>query len=177
MVSNSIDDFGSGNASLRELGQLPIDTLKIDGSLVRDIATDARQGQLAAAIVTLAHSLQLRVVAEGVESREQLAFLRGAGCDEVQGFYIGKPMSGAELEARLVPRAALTLANQFLTFGASRIGIPHAGWGNRLSIDLSRLLEEARIGEVAEDGEGDDEHSSDRRWRDRFVFHRVPSAQ
>lgn len=100
-VRLAIDDFGSGNASLRELGQLPIDTLKIDGSLVRDIATDARQGQLAAAIVTLAHSLQLRVVAEGVESREQLAFLRGAGCDEVQGFYIGKPMSGAELEAML----------------------------------------------------------------------------
>jgi EAL domain-containing protein (putative c-di-GMP-specific phosphodiesterase class I) len=90
-VRIAIDDFGTGYSSLSALRRFPIQTLKIDQSFVAGIEGD-RQGALVMAIVTMAHSLQLEVVAEGVESESQLDFLRSTGCDAVQGYYLGRPV-------------------------------------------------------------------------------------
>ena len=93
-VRVSIDDFGVGYSSLSYLRRLPIDTLKIDRSFVNDIAEPPHGdgGILAQAIISLAHSLNLRVVAEGVETEAQFRFLRAQHCDHVQGYYFGKPL-------------------------------------------------------------------------------------
>ena len=88
-----IDDFGTGHSNLRQLKRLPIDIVKIDKSFVRDILTDKEDAEIANAIIRLAHLLRLRVVAEGVETPEVAAFLKGMGCDEIQGYLVGKPMS------------------------------------------------------------------------------------
>jgi EAL domain-containing protein (putative c-di-GMP-specific phosphodiesterase class I) len=87
-----IDDFGTGHSSLRQLKRLPIDILKIDKSFVQDVLIDKEDAEIANAIIRLAHLLDLRVVAEGVETREVAAFLKEMGCDEIQGYLIGKPM-------------------------------------------------------------------------------------
>lgn len=99
-VGISIDDFGTGFSSLSYVKRLPIDRLKIDQSFVRDIMSDPCDRAIVDAVVNLAHSLEMQVVAEGVETRQQLEFLRAAGCDEVQGFFLGRPMP-AEDVARL----------------------------------------------------------------------------
>ncbi len=91
-VSLAMDDFGTGYASLSYLRQFPIDTLKIDRSFVCDIHADARNRELVIASIALARSLGLLVVAEGVESAEQLKLLRQHGCQLAQGFYLGRPM-------------------------------------------------------------------------------------
>ena len=96
-VRLSIDDFGMGYSSLSYLKRFPINTLKIDQSFVRDITTDADDAAIAATIVTLGHSLKLRVIAEGVETAQQLALLREMKCDEIQGYYFSKPMLPAEM--------------------------------------------------------------------------------
>jgi len=88
----SIDDFGTGYSSLSYLWRLPVDALKIDLSFVRDIATDENAQNVAASIVTLGHSLNLHVVAEGVETAEQLRVLEAMGCDSAQGFLFGHPV-------------------------------------------------------------------------------------
>lgn len=87
-----IDDFGTGHSNLRQLKRLPIDIVKIDKSFVRDVLIDKEDAEIANAIVRLAHLLDLRVVAEGVESMEVAAFLKEIGCDEIQGYLVGKPM-------------------------------------------------------------------------------------
>jgi diguanylate cyclase (GGDEF)-like protein/PAS domain S-box-containing protein len=104
----SIDDFGTGFSSLSYVKRLPVDRLKIDQSFVRDLVSDPSDRAIVAAIVNLAHSLNMEVVAEGVETAEQLQFIKAAGCDEVQGDYCGRPMPVELFEAFMAP--ALRLA-------------------------------------------------------------------
>ncbi len=87
----SIDDFGVGFSSLNMLKNLPIDKLKIDRSFVNEVTTDADNATIVKSIISLAHNLDLKVIAEGVETKEQLEFLRSYDCDEIQGYLVGKP--------------------------------------------------------------------------------------
>lgn len=88
-----IDDFGTGHSNLGQLKRMPIDALKIDKSFVSDVLTDSDDAEITNAIIRLAHALNLRVVAEGVETFEQVAFLRQNGCDEIQGYIVSKPVT------------------------------------------------------------------------------------
>jgi diguanylate cyclase (GGDEF)-like protein len=93
----SIDDFGTGYSSLSYLKRFPLDTLKIDQSFIREITTDPDNAAITTAIIAMAHSLKLRVVAEGVETEAQLAFLREHGCQAMQGFLYSRPLPAADI--------------------------------------------------------------------------------
>ena len=88
-----IDDFGTGHSNLGQLKRMPIDALKVDKSFVSDVLTDSDDAEITTAIIRLAHALNLRVVAEGVETPEQVAFLRDNGCDEIQGYIVSRPVT------------------------------------------------------------------------------------
>jgi len=96
-LSIAIDDFGTGYSSLNYLKQLPIDVLKIDRSFVDGLPQGEQDGQITRAIIAMSHSLNLSVIAEGVETQAQMDFLRKHGCDEMQGFFLGRPMPAEEL--------------------------------------------------------------------------------
>lgn len=94
-VSLAIDDFGTGYSSLVYLKRLPIDTLKIDKAFIGDITRDADDEAIVATIISMGHTLGLNVVAEGVEDEQQLAYLRQQGCDEIQGYWVSRPLDAA----------------------------------------------------------------------------------
>jgi EAL domain-containing protein (putative c-di-GMP-specific phosphodiesterase class I) len=91
-VRISVDDFGTGYSSLSYLRRLPLDKLKIDRAFIRDVVSNRDDAAIVRAIVSLAHNLRLKVIAEGVETPDQLAFLRELGCDQYQGFHYSVPV-------------------------------------------------------------------------------------
>ena len=96
-VHISIDDFGTGYSSLSYLRKLPAEELKIDRSFVQDLGSNEDAERVVDAVIKLAQALQLKVVAEGVETEQQFEILRSLGCDELQGFLFAKPMSAKAL--------------------------------------------------------------------------------
>ncbi|HZL95555.1 MAG TPA: EAL domain-containing protein [Vicinamibacterales bacterium] len=111
-VRVSVDDFGTGYSSLSRLQRLPVDVLKIDKAFVEDIGAGAKQGALVRAIVMMAHSLDLTVVAEGVETEVQRAFLERHGCDLYQGHLLSPPLPPAQMEQYLRDRQARPRATE-----------------------------------------------------------------
>jgi EAL domain-containing protein (putative c-di-GMP-specific phosphodiesterase class I) len=106
-VRLAIDDFGTGYSSLSYLRQFPIDTLKIDQSFVREITAGSRDDTIVSAVISMGKTLKQRVVAEGVETREQLAFLQRQHCGEGQGYHFSRPVSAEEFVTLLKTKKEL----------------------------------------------------------------------
>ena len=106
-VQLAIDDFGTGFSSLSYLAKFPVDALKIDQSFIRQITTAPDATALVTAIISMGRSLNLRVVAEGVERQDELAFLQDHRCDEAQGYYFGRPMPAGEFAALFGTRSEI----------------------------------------------------------------------
>ena len=107
-VHVAIDDFGTGYSSLRYLARLPIDTLKIDRSFITAMTENADDMAIVSSIISLAHGLDLSVVAEGVETEEERKLLRLLRCDQIQGYLFSQPLSKGELETLLKRESAIT---------------------------------------------------------------------
>ena len=107
-IKVSIDDFGTGYSSLAYLRRFPIDKLKIDIAFIREVTSNPQDAAIAKTIIELAHSLDLQVIAEGVETVEQLAFLTANGCDQVQGYLFSRPLPISELDELLRERICFT---------------------------------------------------------------------
>jgi diguanylate cyclase (GGDEF)-like protein/PAS domain S-box-containing protein len=107
-VSISLDDFGTGYSSLNYLKRFPIDRVKLDQSFVRDMTRSPEDAAIVRAVISMAHTLNLVVVAEGVETEDQLAFLRHHRCDEIQGFLFSPPVEAVEFRKLLLRKQALT---------------------------------------------------------------------
>jgi EAL domain-containing protein (putative c-di-GMP-specific phosphodiesterase class I) len=105
-VRLAIDDFGTGYSSMSLMKQFPIDTIKIDRSFVRDLAENEQDRAITTAIISMGKALGLTVVAEGVETSEQDAFLRRRECDELQGYLFSKPVPADEIPPMLAPVVA-----------------------------------------------------------------------
>jgi EAL domain-containing protein (putative c-di-GMP-specific phosphodiesterase class I) len=104
----AIDDFGTGYSSLAYLTNFPFDKLKIDQSFIRDIVTDKAAASLATSIISMAHRLGVRVIAEGVETKAQLNFLKDYKCDEIQGFYFSEPVPAEKFTEMLKNNSILS---------------------------------------------------------------------
>jgi EAL domain-containing protein (putative c-di-GMP-specific phosphodiesterase class I) len=121
-VQLALDDFGTGYSSLSYLKRFPISTLKIDQSFVRDLTSDADDASIVSAVISMGKSLHMRVVAEGIETQEQLAFLKEQQCPEGQGFYFSKPVRAADF-AQLLARDTLPKVPSGAGALASAIGL------------------------------------------------------
>ena len=108
-IKISMDDFGTGYSSLSYLKRLPIDTVKLDRSFISEIASDSHDAAIVSSIIELSHSMGLTVIAEGVETEEQLALIRSLKCDELQGYLFSKPVASEDATALLVEGASMTL--------------------------------------------------------------------
>ncbi|MDB5919462.1 MAG: diguanylate cyclase, partial [Massilia sp.] len=108
-IQISIDDFGTGYSSLAYLKHFPIDTLKIDIAFIRDVATDPRSAAIVKSIISMAQSMKMDVIAEGVETAEQLAYLRRNHCDHLQGFYFSRPLPAQQFEQLLLDETRLAI--------------------------------------------------------------------
>jgi len=117
----ALDDFGTGQSSLSHLREFPIDIVKIDRDFVKDVPGDGNDCELVAAIIAMAHNLNKIVVAEGVESQEQLDFLSRQGCDSVQGYLFSRPLPGDEIHTNLISETQLAQSGFFYTGGRASI--------------------------------------------------------
>ena len=111
-VRITIDDFGTGYSSLSALKTFPVVRLKIDKSFISDLADDVSDQAVAAAVISLAQKLHLKVIAEGVETDEQIAFLREHHCDEMQGYHFSPPVPPGDIEVLLRKEAGLPAADR-----------------------------------------------------------------
>ena len=134
----AIDDFGTGYSSLAYLKHFPIDTLKIDMAFIRDVTSDPDSAAIVRSIIGMAHSMQLDVIAEGVETAEQLAYLQRNRCDHVQGFYFSRPLPAQQFEQLLKEGRRLALPTSGTGTRSHTVLIVHADADARAALD--RLL-------------------------------------